>query len=182
MRAIGNARWGFFTNRFWFDPETKAMTPPEDEPPMASHLSIMFGLPEVVAELIELFDIPEFKEAWLRYCMLCNAPREVLDRELGENFSPPGFQTSHSRITAYAAVTMRDPELAARAAEEFLGDSRNGRAHRLDTRLVEGPAVLNPVDEAAWVSTNESAQWGLGAISNSALIADALSAHPSDSR
>lgn len=177
MRAIGNAKWGFFTNRFWFDPQTKTMTPPEDEPPMASHLSIMFGLPEVVAELIELFDIPEFKEAWLRYCILWNAPREVLDREFGPDFSPPGFRTSHSRITAYAAAMRDDPELAARAAKEFFGDTGNHWPSRIHTRQVDGPDVLNPVDEAAGVSTNQSAQWGLAAVSNSALIAKALSAH-----
>jgi hypothetical protein len=34
--------------------------------------------------------------------------------------------------------------------------------------------VLNPVDEVPWVSTNETAQWGLAAIQNLALIGDAL--------
>jgi hypothetical protein len=29
---------------------------------------------------------------------------------------------------------------------------------------VEGPAVLRPVDEATFVSTNSTAQWGMAAI------------------
>ena len=48
MHGIGNTPWGFFTNRFDFAPETKRMTAPADATPMAFHLSIMFGLPEVV--------------------------------------------------------------------------------------------------------------------------------------
>ncbi|MEX0332401.1 MAG: Tat pathway signal sequence domain protein [Puniceicoccaceae bacterium] len=175
MRSIGSSRWGFFTNRFWFDPETKEMTPPENEPPMASHLSIMFGLPEVVAELIQVFDIPEFKAAWLQYCELWNAPREVLDKELGEKFKAPGFPSAHSRITAYAAATNQDDRLAARAASEFLNNNWKGWKPKLKTEPIEGPNVLNPVDEATWVSTNQSAQWGLAAIQTSALVADAIS-------
>jgi hypothetical protein len=34
--------------------------------------------------------------------------------------------------------------------------------------------VLNPIDEAAWVSTNDAAQWGLAAIQNLALIGGQL--------
>ena len=33
----------------------------------------------------------------------------------------------------------------------------------------EGPEVLNPIDEAPWVGTNDAAQWGLAAIQVSAL-------------
>jgi hypothetical protein len=41
---------------------------------------------------------------------------------------------------------------------------------------LEGPTVLNPVDEAAWVSTNDTAQWGLAAMQNLALAGKALPA------
>jgi hypothetical protein len=39
---------------------------------------------------------------------------------------------------------------------------------------VEGPAVLKPVDEASFVSTNATAQDGLAAISCLALVDDHL--------
>ncbi len=42
--------------------------------------------------------------------------------------------------------------LAARAAQKF------------EAQRIQGSAVLNPVDEATWVSTNNAAQWGLAAI------------------
>ena len=35
-----------------------------------SHLSAVFGLVEVCAELIALLDVPEFERAWLQYCEL----------------------------------------------------------------------------------------------------------------
>ena len=41
---------------------------------------------------------------------------------------------------------------------------------------IEAPAVLNPVDEAAWVSTNDAAQWALAAMQNLALAPEALPA------
>lgn len=177
MRSIGNAKWGFFTNRFEFDPVTKKMTPPEGEPPMASHLSIMFGLPEVVSELIQLIDVPEFKAAWLQYCELCNAPKEQWVEFLGEKYKAPGFKNSHSRIIAYAAAVNKDDALAARAAVDFLDHKWKDWEVTLETQRIDGSDVLNPIDEATWVSTNQSAQWGLAAIQASALIPKAISDH-----
>jgi len=175
MRDIGNARWGFFNEDYAYDPDTKKMTPLPDARPTASHLSIMFGLPEVVAELLQLIDVPEFREAWLKYCRLVNAPDEIRIRELGEQYRAPGFKSSHSRITAYAASALGDPELAEQAVSELLVREWPGRNPTLKTDYIEGPDVLNPVDEAAWVSTNETAQWGLAAIQASALVPDTLS-------
>jgi hypothetical protein len=175
MRDIGNAKWGFFTNRFEFDPETKRLTPPADATPVAVHLSIMFGLPEVVAELIQLIDVPEFKAAWLQYCEFCRAPREVLDQMLGSEYKPPGSPVSHSSLLAYAAVIKGAPKLAVQAAKDLHSKRRNRPEPILETQRVEGPHTLNPVDEATWVSTNDSAQWGLAAIRASALIPKAIS-------
>lgn len=178
MRAIGNSEWGFFTGTFAYDIETKKMTEPEDPNPGASHLSTMFGLPELCAELIDLIDVPEFKEAWLTYCRIYNAPQEVQQEFFKTRYRDPGFVQSHSRITAYAAAMTNDAQLAQRAVPELLGDEWgvHGNAPRMDkllsTTRLEGPEVLNPVDEAAWVGTNDSAQWGLAAIQVSALVGE----------
>ncbi|WP_413802367.1 hypothetical protein [Streptomyces iranensis] len=43
---------------------------------------------------------------------------------------------------------------------------------------VEGPDVLEPGVEAAWVSTNATAQYGLAAIQNLALVGDKLPGQP----
>jgi hypothetical protein len=42
------------------------------------------------------------------------------------------------------------------------------------TKHFAGSDVLNPIDEAAGVTTNGTAQWGLAAIMNLALVPEAL--------
>lgn len=133
----------------------------------------MFGLPEVCAELIQLLDIPEFYKAWISYCHLYNAPKEEQKKILGGKYRDSGFTVSHSRISAYAAAMSKDLQLARRAAGELLTHEW-GPELELKTRRIEGPMVLNPIDEALWVSTNDSAQWGLAAIQVSALVPDAV--------
>ena len=130
-----------------------------------SHLSAAFGLPEVCAELIQLLAIPEFERAWVQYCVLYNASAEQQRAELGESLGALNLQQGHSRLTAYAAHAKRDEGLARRAWEEFnAGGAGFAPDQRFDSQRVAGHDVLNPVDEAAWVSTNSAAQWGLAAI------------------
>ena len=174
MESIGKAKWGFFTGTFAFDPKTKKMTEPEDPRPNASHLSTMFGLPEVCSELIQLIQLPEFTAAWLQYCRLYNAPEEIQKEKLGPRYRDPGFVVSHSRISAYGAAMEKDPDLAKRAAGELL-EREWGPKPELKTQHIAGPDVLNPVDEAAWVSTNDTAQWGLAAMQVAALVPNAVS-------
>lgn len=140
----------------------------------ASHLNAVFGAVEILAELVELIDVPEFKQAWLQYCDLYNAPREQQVQVLGAaHGGSPVLSVGHSRLTAYAARQRQDPALARRAWQEFLSDKRFG-GQPLKTQRVAGPLALNPVDEAPWISTNDTAQWGLAAIQNLALVGDQL--------
>lgn len=175
MRAIGNAEGGFFINRYNYDPKTRQMTAPEGEPLMVSHLSVMFGLPEVVAEVNELIDIPQFKDAWIQYGTLLYASNDEKLEKLGSKVKSPGFKTAHSRVMAYAAVQSGNEALKKKAAHYFFSPPAEGGDPVLATHLVEGPAVLNPVEEASWVKTNISAQWGLAAMQVSALIPDEIS-------
>jgi hypothetical protein len=126
--------------------------------------------------MIQLIDVPEFKDAWLQYCAFCRAPRDVLDELLGPEYEPPGSPVSHASILAYAAAMKGDPQLAAQVGEGLFSIGKNGEP-RLATQRIEGPDALNPVDEAIWVSTNDSAQWGLAAIRASALVPEAISAY-----
>ena len=82
------------------------------------------------------------------------------------------LSVGHSRLSAYAAAQKKDPALARRAWREFLADRDSNKP--LKTTRVSGPLALNPVDEAPWISTNDTAQWGLAAIQNLALIGDQL--------
>lgn len=177
MRAIGHAKGGFFVNRFNYDPVTRKMSAPGGEPLQISHLSIMFGLPEVVAEVVELIDVPEFKDAWIQYGTLLYASNDEKIKQLGSRLKSPGFKTAHSRVMAYAAVKSSNTELVRQAAEYFYTTPKQGRKPLLKTQEISGEKVLNTVNEAAWVTTNDSAQWGLSAIQCSALIPDKLQEH-----
>ena len=60
----------------------------------------VFGLPEICAELIENFDVPEFEEAWLQYCVLYSASREEQQKALGESLRGNGLRSALSGQSA----------------------------------------------------------------------------------
>jgi hypothetical protein len=76
---------------------------------------------------------------------------------------------------AYAAIESGNAALKTDAAQCFFSPAPKGWEPVLATKPVESPTVLNPVEEANWVSTNLSAQWGLAAMQVSALIPDLIS-------
>jgi hypothetical protein len=177
MKSIGAMKYGFFTGDSTYDLETGLF---RDSGRMGgvSHLSAVFGLTEICAELIALVEMPEFEKAWLQYCELYNAPPQVQEKALGTALRGTSLTSAHSRLTAYAAWKKRDPLLAACAWREFVVDDRRwaSQRYRAKTERIEGPAVLHPIDEAAWVSTNDTSQWSLAAIQNLALVPEALPA------
>lgn len=176
MRAIGNSEGGFFINRYNYDPVTRELSAPAGEPLMVSHLSIMFGLPEVVTEVVELIDVPEFKEAWIQYGTLLYASADEQNEQLGSTVKNPGSKVAHSRVMAYAAAQSGNEALKLNAAKSFFTPPKKERRKPVfETKEISGTAVLNPVNEAAWVTTNDSAQWGLSAIQVSALISEVIS-------
>ncbi len=170
MKAIAAAPHGWFTSGWGYDPKTGVLYPLGDRI-VVSHLNAVFGAVEINAEMLQSLDVPEYERAWLQYCELYNASPEEQEKALGTRLSGTGLTQGHSRLTAYAAWRRKDPKLAARAWSEF---ARNFMKPDLQLTHLEGPAVLNPVDEAAWVSTNDAAQWGLAAIQNLALIGEQL--------
>jgi hypothetical protein len=177
MKTIGALPRGFFTEGPTYDLATGAFTAHGDGVG-ASHLSAVFGLPEICNELIDNFDVPEFERAWVQYCMLYNAPGDEQQKALGTTLRGNGLRMPHSRLTAYAARRTRNEKLAARAWAEFDGSGEERRfasgRYTGKTNRISGPDVLTPVDEAAWVSTNDAAQWSLAAMQNLALVGDAL--------
>ncbi|WP_027330717.1 hypothetical protein [Marinimicrobium agarilyticum] len=176
MRTIGAHPDGFFAGTYGFDPATKELLAPADREAEVSHLSAVFGLVEINAELIQLLDVPEYKAAWLKYCRLYNASDEQKKAAVGRAFGTH-LEAPHSRLTAYAAAQDADSALAKRAWKEFRLPQEfalQWTGERQAVLDVKGPQVLNPVVEAPWLSTNDSSQWGLAAIQNLALIGDAL--------
>ncbi len=177
MRTIGAQPKGFFTTDCTFNLDTGEFSQGSPDGVGVSHLSAVFGLPEICSELISLVDMPAFRDAWLQYCVLYNATAEEQHAALGKDLGKLNLGEAHSRLTAYAAKLKRDPALAARAWKEFYGGSAGyGVKSELKSKRIEGPAVLNPVDENFGLSTNASSQWGLSAIEVLALVGDQMPA------
>lgn len=180
MRTIGAQPRGFFTGSAPMHLDTGAFEIARSDAVSVSHLSAVFGLVEVCAELLQLLDVLEFRKAWLDYCELYNAPKEIQTQRLGAPLHGTNLEQAHSRLTAYAASELKDPALARRAWAEFFRTYGSVPApRRPQAKRITGPAVLRPVDEAAHVSTNDTNQWGLAAMECLALIGDVLPTEPS---
>ncbi len=143
------------------------------------NLSTIQGGSQVIFELNEFFDHPAWQKMWLQYCRLGNAPADVLkkDQETGNEGDDGrylGEQGANSqgtpRLAAYAYWKTKNAAFAKPAVASIL---RFGGGAVTTTR-VEGPLVLNPVDEAARISTNGAAQSGLSAIEILELCKDQL--------
>jgi len=165
MRSIARQPRGFFTGGALMNLNTGEFRLETNDRVSVSHLSAVFGLVEICAELIQLLDVPEFKAAWLDYCELYNASSEQQAERLGRPLNRLNLQQGHARLTAYAARQKSDPVLARRAWREFFrGEGGMRHREKLTTTAITGPDVLRPIQEAPYVSTNAVAQWGLAAI------------------
>lgn len=165
LTTIATMPKGFFSGGGMMDVSTGAFlagTSPDRV--NISHLNAVFGLVEVCAELNQLLNVPEFDRAWLDYCEMYNASEDELKKRFGEVPAGRNLTQAHSRLTAYVAFRRKDAKLAARAWNEFLTARGELPNRSLQLHRLEGPQVLEPVDEAPGVSTNSTAQWGLAAI------------------
>ncbi|OHE97021.1 hypothetical protein CORC01_07630 [Colletotrichum orchidophilum] len=188
IEGIGALANGFVTGNATYNPSTGAISPPASDPEnngivKVSHLSAMFGLFEVAADILQQF--PEkanatgFRTAWLDYCTFFNATLEEQETRYGATgWGRLQLRQGHSRLTAYAARELNRPDLAERALEEF-GNGDGFRDYGPSTVWKSTPVskthALEPVDEAVWVSSNVTALYGLAAIQNLALLVDRTS-------
>ncbi|WP_326724327.1 Tat pathway signal sequence domain protein [Streptomyces sp. NBC_00243] len=139
-----------------------------------SHLSAVFGLNELCAELIDLVEVPKFKDAYLNYCRYFNATKAEQAARYGSNFGTLLLFQGHSRLDAYAAVQTGDAKLATRAWDKFYNSDGYKESAPWTTEKLSGPVTLVPGSEANWVYTNDTALYGLAAIENLALLGDRM--------
>lgn len=180
ITGIGRMRQGLFTGEALWDLEERRFDTSRDRI-QVSHLAAVFGLAEIVPELLVLVDDAGFARAWDEYCRYYLAAPEEQTARFGAPLTGISLIPAYSRLLAQHAAAAEDPVLAERAWDAFLlgkgdqvnSDSMVARAEWSWTR-VDGPAVLEPVDEAAFLGTNGCAQYGLSAIANLALIGEHL--------
>ena len=170
MADIGALKYGFLTGEALYDLDRGRFDTGREQI-QVSHLSAVFGLVEICSELVDLVDDPGFEGAWLQYCRLFLATKEEQVEAVGQPLEGIHLTQAHSRLTAYAAARLGDEALAARAWESFAeGGEHLNHGSAFTLRKVAPPDVLLPVDEAPTVSTNDTAQFGLAAIQNLALV------------
>ena len=196
--GIANLTNGFVTGSGLYAISNGTLLPPPNDSNNTgivsiTHLNAVFGLPEVLSELLEYWGSGSprgLRQAWLDYCCYYGATAEEQKARYGEAFTKTSLVQGHSRLTAFYAQQQQQQQqqqqrqgngnvtVAERAWGEFYGN-RDGSDGLTDddpwvTAKVNGSAVLIPVEEATWISTNAVAQYGLAAIQDLALVGDAL--------
>ncbi|MEU6595716.1 Tat pathway signal sequence domain protein [Streptomyces flaveolus] len=176
MEGIAAQPNGFVQGSGLYDLDTGEFAVADKPVVSVSHLSAVFGLNELCAELIHLVDMPEFTQAYLDYCRYFNATKAEQKARYGSDFGSLLLFQGHSRLDAYAAVRTGDAALAKRAWAKFYGSDGYTESSPWRTEKLTGPATLVAGSEAAWVSTNDTALYGLAAIENLALLGDKMPA------
>ncbi|KAE8381931.1 hypothetical protein BDV26DRAFT_48735 [Aspergillus bertholletiae] len=186
-KGIASFKNGFVTGAGLYAISNGTLLPPPTDPNnegvvSISHLNAVFGMPEVISELLEYWgdDAPDgLKSAWLDYCYYYGATKAEQKARYGESFSGISLIQGHSRLTAYYANHSNNVTVAERAWKEFYNNTDGFTADEpWVSEPVNGTAVLIPVDEASWISTNAVAQYGLAAIQDLALVGDAVTQSP----
>jgi hypothetical protein len=169
MISLGELPFGFFSTNTYVDLETGVVTSRSPEQPVGnmSHLNMVFGYPELAAELLQLFDAPNYRQAWINYCRYYNASQQERRDALGINVRSGNLQTYYSRLTGFAAYLSGDANLARRSWNEILG-SRDQPAGPFRGRLrrVEGADSLHPFEIGRFMSTNWVSEWSNAMMQN----------------
>jgi hypothetical protein len=181
MDSLSAMHYGFRSGRnlvYGYDPQTGKLYQVSDE--LGDYnLTTIQGGAEVVFELNTLVDNPAWQKTWLQYCRLEDAPADVITRDRttgseGADGSYAGAEQGGGRLAAYAYSKTKDPAFAQHAIDSLFGGFGGLREGMYATQHVDGPDVLNPVDEAPRVGTNGVAQTSLAAMEILALCSDQL--------
>jgi len=181
MDSIAHMPYGFMTGPntlYGYDPQTGKLYPLVADGFGVYNLQVIQGGAEMVFELNQLIDHAGWQKAWLQYCRLTGAPKDVVARDMttGSEGSD-GSYAGAGRMAAYAYWKTRNPAFVARAVSQIsMGQRGFGGATGgpYSTRHVEGPDALNPIEEAPSMSTNSTAQSSLMAIQVLELCKDSL--------
>ncbi|MFJ9563038.1 Tat pathway signal sequence domain protein [Streptomyces fuscichromogenes] len=174
MAGIAAQPNGFVQGSGLYDLDTGEFATATTPVVSVSHLSAVFGLNELCAELIYLVDMPEFNAAYFDYCRYFNATKTEQAARYGSNFGTLLLFQGHSRLDAYAAVQTGDAALATRAWTKFYSSDGYTESSPWKTEPLSGPVTLVAGAEASWVSSNDTALYGLAAIENLALLGDRM--------
>jgi exo-rhamnogalacturonan lyase-like protein len=179
MDSIAAMPYAFMTgpnNLLGYDPKTGKLYPLEADPFGTYNLTSIMGGAEVVFELNQLIEHPGWQKAWLQYCRLTSAPKQVVARDMNTGaegadaaFAGPG------RLAAYAYTKLKNPAFAKKAWAQVLASGSGPNRQRgplYVPRTFQGADALNPIEEVPGLSTNTVAQGCLQAIEVLAMCGD----------
>lgn len=171
MDSLSEMPLGLRTGRnlvMGFDPQTGRLFQVNEQAGVYNLATIM-GAAEFIFEMNEAIDHEGWQKAWLQYCRLYSAPREMVisDMETGSEGADARY-VRDGRMAAYVYMKTGNEAFARRAVGQLGG---RGSAP-VQTQRVEGPHVLNPIDEAPSVNTNNAAQSALETIAILEMCAD----------
>ncbi|MGA3240128.1 MAG: Tat pathway signal sequence domain protein [Bryobacteraceae bacterium] len=174
MDSIAKMPYGFMTGPnqlYGYDPATGKLYPMVEDGFGHYNLTVIMGGAEVIFELNELIDHPGWKKAWLQYCRLMSASKDVVARDMTSGaegadarFADPG------RLAGYVYMQTKEAAFATKAWSGVMG----GRRPTYMTTAFQGPEVLNPIDEVTGISTNSVSQGCLQAIEVLAMCGDQM--------
>ena len=189
MDCIAKMPYGFMTGPntlYGYDPKTGMLYPFTSDGFGVYNLQVIQGGAEVAFELNQLIDHPGWQKAFLQYCRLTGAPKDVVAKDMTTGAEgADGSYAGAGRLAAYAFWKTRNSAFIARAVSQLRGGGvRSLSGGMYATRHIVGPNVLNPIDEAPDVSTNTTAQSSLTAIQVLELCKDQLPAElpPAEAR
>jgi hypothetical protein len=179
LQGISNLQHGIAANAILLNPssgEIRACPPPTPEYAI-SHLSMLFGFPEIFAEVLDYMrdqhsaEVESFMTTWTRYCRAYNGSHDVQFKEYGFKFPLQAtWKQSHSTLTAFAANWAKDGALAEAAWDQFFNTDGYDASHDWKITQISPPDYFSDGEEAKWITTNEAARYGISAMSNLANI------------
>ncbi|KAI0030551.1 hypothetical protein K488DRAFT_79570 [Vararia minispora EC-137] len=174
MADIAGFQYGFFTGgdggAVGFFPDTGHMIDEGGEGTASYHLSMIFGGAELLIELIQIIDVPNFTKTFIEFCQYYNASNEVQTQRYGKGLnSAKNFPQWYAKYQAWAGVQLNDDSLK-QAAWDVLNANTVGVWPPVTQ--VGGTDVLNPINEIANVATNDSAQLSLSQYGTLAMAPD----------
>lgn len=159
MKSIAAMPHGIFSGpkALGFDPATGIITNECDTSIQNTNhlLSIMGGF-EIMNEMIEMVDMPEWNAVWLDHA--AKYKQKALDISRN-HFRIP-------RLAAYASWLLHDKELARSAWNDLLRVNKKGEptVFPFGSKRVDVPYTLQAIDEDEKMNTNDASTWSLDAI------------------
>jgi hypothetical protein len=187
LDGIAGLKHGIGNNAILLNPNTGEIRecPPPTPEYAISHLSMLFGFPEIFADILNYAKdehpetVEKFKAVYLKYCRAYNGGPAVQVKEFGFEFPASAeWRQSHSTLTAYASRQEKREDLAKDTWRQFFGTdgypqlSTDGYLHDQEFKIVKTspPQYFTEGEEAIWITTNEAARYGVSAIFNLANV------------